>query len=89
MAELTTKQRERIPKGKFAYVDSQGEGHLPLHDEAHVRNALARFNQTHFESADAKEKARKKILAAAKREGIEASEEDIVRRPVRPRKKAA
>ena len=78
MARLTDKQRDRLPKGEFAYVDKEGEGHLPIHDEAHVRNAIARWNQTDFESAAAKEAARKKILAAAKQHGIELSEDDKV-----------
>lgn len=54
----------------FAYVDSSGGRHLPIADEAHVRAALARFNQTNFESPDAKAKAAKKIVAAAKRFNI-------------------
>jgi hypothetical protein len=37
-----------------------------------------RWNQTHFESATAREKARKKILNAAKKFGIEISEDDKV-----------
>jgi hypothetical protein len=81
MAELTTKAREKLRKSGFAYVDSQGEGHLPIHDEAHVRNAIARWNQTEFESVAAKESARKKILRAAQRYGIEVSDEDNVARP--------
>ena len=80
MAELSEKQRDRIRKSDFAYVDSSGEGHLPIHDEAHVRNAASRWNQTEFESAEAKEKARRKIVAAAKRHGIELSEDDKVKR---------
>jgi hypothetical protein len=78
MAELTTKQRDRLEKRDFAYVDKDGGEHLPIHDEAHVRNAIARFNQTHFESKTAKEGARKKILAAARTFGIEVSEDDKV-----------
>ena len=78
MPELSTKQRERLRKSDFAYVDKEGQGHLPIHDEEHVRNALARWNQTDFESAAAKEGARKKILRAAKRFGIEVSEDDRV-----------
>ena len=78
MPKLTSKQRDKLPKGEFAYVDKEGEGHLPIHDEAHVRNAIARWNQTDFESAAAKEAARKKILAAAKKHGIELSEDDKV-----------
>jgi hypothetical protein len=78
MPELSTKQRERLRKSDFAYVDKEGQGHLPIHDEEHVRNALARWNQTDFESTAAKEGARKKILRAAKRFGIEVSEDDRV-----------
>ena len=80
MAELTEKQRDRLKKSDFAYVDSEGGEHLPIHDASHVRNAMARFNQTHFESKAAKERARKKILAAAKRHEIEVDEDDNVRR---------
>ena len=80
MAELTTEKRKKLKKSNFAYVDSQGEGHLPIHDEEHARNALARWNQTHFESAEAKEAARKKILRAARRFGIEVSEDAKVKK---------
>ena len=41
MAELTTEQRERLKASDFAYVDRSGERHLPIHDEEHVRNAIA------------------------------------------------
>jgi len=81
MAQLDTADREKIDKRQFAYVDKSGKGHLPIHDEAHVRNAIARFNQTEFESATAKEEARKKILAAAKRDGIEVAKDDNIRKP--------
>jgi Family of unknown function (DUF6582) len=78
MAELSTKQRDRLRKSDFAYVDKDGDEHLPIHDEEHVRNALARWNQTHFDNAADKESARKKILRAAKKFGIEVSEDDKV-----------
>jgi hypothetical protein len=81
MAELTTRGRERIKKGNFAYVDRNGEGHLPIHDESHIRNAMARWNQTDFESASAKESARKKIVSAARKHGIEVSSDDKVGKP--------
>ena len=79
MAELDARDREKLDKRQFAYVDKSGEGHLPIPDEAHVRNAIARFNQTEFESTSAKEEARKKILAAAERYGIEVAEDDNIR----------
>ncbi len=81
MAELTPRARERLDKRQFAYVDKDGGEHLPIHDEVHVRNAIARFNQTAFDSRAAKERARKKILAAAKRHGVEVAKDDKVARP--------
>jgi hypothetical protein len=78
MAELDTKDREKLDKRKFAYVDKEGEGHLPINDESHVRNAMARFNQTDFESGTKKETARKKIVTAAKRRGIKVAKSDDV-----------
>jgi len=81
MAELDTEDREKLDKRTFAYVDKNGEGHLPLNDESHVRNAMARWNQTEFESESAKEAARRKIAAAAKRHGIEIGPDDKIAKP--------
>jgi uncharacterized protein DUF6582 len=78
MAELETEDREKLDKRKFAYVDKEGEGHLPINDDVHVRNAMARFNQTDFESGTKKETARKKIVKAAKRRGIKVAKSDNV-----------
>ena len=86
MATLTARKRDNLRSTQFAYVDRDGGEHLPIHDEAHVRNAIARFNQTDFESAAAKERARKKILAAADRHGIEVSDDSNVAEPTRSRK---
>ena len=83
MGVLKARQREKMPKRQFAYVDKAGEGHLPIHDEAHVRNAIARFNQTAFESKTAKDSARRRIRNAAKRHGIAISKDDKVAKPVR------
>jgi len=78
VAQLDTKDREKMDKRKFAYVDKEGEGHLPINDDVHVRNAMARFNQTDFESGTKKETARKKIVTAAKRRGIKVAKADNV-----------
>ena len=78
MADLREKQRKSMPKSVFAYVDTRGEGHLPLNDETHVRNAMSRWNQTAFPSADVKESARRRIVSAARRHDIEVSEDDKV-----------
>lgn len=69
-AKLKAKERDNLPNSSFAYIDSSGGRHLPIQDAAHVRNALARFDQTHFESASARSAAKKKIKAKAKEFGI-------------------
>jgi len=79
MSELSSKDRADLRRNQFAYVDRDGGEHLPINDESHVRNAIARFNQTDFESKAAKERARRKILSAAERHGIEVDEDNNVR----------
>ena len=81
MANLDATDRKKLSKRQFAYVDTGGEGHLPINDESHVRNAIARWNQTDFPSMTAREQARRKILAAARRHKIEVSEDDRVAKP--------
>jgi hypothetical protein len=44
MSQLDSSKRAKLPDSAFAYIDSQGRRRLPINDEAHVRNALARFN---------------------------------------------
>ena len=78
MAELSTAQRERLHDSSFAYIDKAGERHLPINDEEHVRNAIARFSQTDFEDARARHKAASKIVMAAKRHGIDVDDDSDV-----------
>ena len=65
-----------LPDSAFAYIEPGGKKvdgkteprslrHFPIHDAAHVRNALARLQQSPFGA-----KARAKVLAAAGRFGI-------------------
>lgn len=70
MPTLNNKSRATLKDTAFAYVDSQGRRRLPIHDAAHVRNALARFEQVAFEDDAARERAREKLLRAAKKHGI-------------------
>jgi class 3 adenylate cyclase len=70
MAQLSASERAKLPDSAFAYVDSRGQRKLPINDEAHVRNALARFNRVRFEDDAARERARKRLLNAAKKYGI-------------------
>src|SRR5437879_7492120 len=67
MARLDSTTRADLPNSAFAYVDSRGRRRLPIHDEAHVRNALARFSQVKFEDENARSRARERLLNAAKR----------------------
>jgi class 3 adenylate cyclase len=70
MPQLDGKARAKLPDSAFAYIDSRGRRRLPINDEAHVRNALSRFNQTSFEDEAARDRARTRLLKAAKKYGI-------------------
>lgn len=70
-AAMSAADEKKLSDDDFAYIDSKGGRHLPIQDPPHVRSALARFDQTQFESDDAKAKAKAKIEAAAKRFGID------------------
>ena len=70
MPPLDAGARARLPDSSFAYIDSQGRRRLPINDASHVRNALARFDQTAFEDDAARERARQRLLRAAKKYGI-------------------
>jgi class 3 adenylate cyclase len=70
VARLDSANRAVLPDSAFAYVDSHGRRRLPIHDEAHVRNALARFGQVRFEDEPSMDRARRRLLTAAKKYGI-------------------
>ena len=70
MPRLSAKERAQLPDSAFAHIDSRGRRRLPIHDASHVRNALARFSQVAFEDEDARDRARSRLLRAAKRHGI-------------------
>ncbi len=80
MAELSTQSTNDLPDSDFAFIESGGtkdksgktvprsKRHFPIHDAAHVRNALSRAPQSPFG-----DKAMPKIVAAAKRFGVDVS----------------
>ena len=70
MPDLTRTRRASLPDRAFAYIDSKGKRMLPINDEPHVRAALGRFGRVAFESEAARDRARKRLLTAAKRYGI-------------------
>lgn len=62
----------------FAYVgdpDKTATWKFPIHDASHVRNALARWNQAKGIPASEKQKVRSKIVAAARKFGVEVTGE--------------
>ena len=70
MAPLDQKARDQLPDSAFAHIDSRGRRRLPINDEAHVRNALARFNQVVFDDEETRSRALERLLKAAKRYGL-------------------
>ncbi|MGD9995735.1 MAG: adenylate/guanylate cyclase domain-containing protein [Ilumatobacteraceae bacterium] len=70
MALLDSAARAALPNSAFAHVDARGRRRLPIHDEPHVRNALARFSQVTFDDEADRQRALKRLLNAAKRHGI-------------------
>jgi class 3 adenylate cyclase len=70
MPTLGARERAALPNSAFAYIDSNGRRVLPIHDEAHVRNALARFSRVAFEDEAGRDRARMRLLKAAKKLGI-------------------
>ncbi len=67
MPRLDPKERAGLPDRAFAYIDSHGRRRLPINDAAHVRNALVRFGQVTFEDESARDRARMRLLNAAKK----------------------
>jgi cell division protein FtsX len=68
MANLTEASRDHIKDENFAFPK---ERKMPIHDAAHVRNAIARFNQVKDVTAEEREKAWKRIQSAAKKHNVE------------------
>jgi hypothetical protein len=67
---LTSAQKDRISARAFAFPKERKE---PLIDAAHVRNAIARFNQVEGVSEEEKQAAWRRIRSAARKYGVEVS----------------
>jgi Family of unknown function (DUF6582) len=68
---LSTAEQDRLADDVFAFPKERKE---PLTDAAHVRNAIARFDQVEGVSDAERDQAWQRILAAAKQHGVEVSE---------------
>src|SRR5260221_11585586 len=68
---LSTAEQNQLPDSKFAFPDQRKE---PLTDARHVRNAVARFDQVEEVSDADRDRAWKRIRAAAQKFGVAISE---------------
>lgn len=73
MAKLDTAEKNEQPDSAYAFPKERKE---PLMDAAHVRNAIARFNQVQGVSDTERDEAWKRITAAARKFGVEMNEKD-------------
>jgi hypothetical protein len=71
MGKLDAGERNAIDSRQFAFPKQRKE---PLENAAHVRNAIARFNQVEGVSDAERDQAWKHITAAAKKFGVEVEE---------------
>ncbi len=79
--ELSTKDRDKLPKSVFAFPEQRKE---PLTDASHVRNALARFDQVEDVSDSDRELAFANIKKAAKHYEVDVEEKswkDLGKKP--------
>jgi len=70
---LSTAEENRMPEKEFAFPDERKE---PLGDAAHVRNAVARFDQVEGVTDAERDQAWKRILAAARKFDVDISADD-------------
>jgi hypothetical protein len=73
MSTITEAGRDHLADLNFAFPKERKE---PIHDATHVRNAIARFRQVQGVTDVERDAAWKRIQSAAKRYGVELSEED-------------
>lgn len=73
MSKITEAKRDRIGDENFAFSKERKE---PIHDAAHVRNAIARFKQVKGVTDSERDEAWKRIKSAAKKHKVELKERD-------------
>jgi hypothetical protein len=69
---LSAAEQSRLGEGEFAFPEQRKE---PLVDAGHVRNAIARFDQVEGVSDAQRDTAWERITKAARKFGVEVSEE--------------
>ncbi len=73
MSKITDASRDHIADENFAFPKERKE---PIHDAAHVRNAIARFKQVQGVTDSERDAAWKRIKSAAKKHKVELNEQD-------------
>jgi len=73
MSKITEAKRDHISDENFAFAKERKE---PIHDAAHVRNAIARFKQVKGVTDSERDAAWKRIKSAAKKHNVELKERD-------------
>ncbi len=71
MATLDAAHRNKLGEDTFAFAEQRKE---PLENAAHVRNAIARFDQVKGVTDAERDAAWKRIKSAAKKFSVEVSE---------------
>jgi hypothetical protein len=67
-AGMSTAEQNRLDEDEFAFPEQRKE---PLTDAKHVRNAVARFDQVEGVSNAERDRAWRRIRAAARKYGVE------------------
>lgn len=70
---MATQQENRMQESEFAFPDERKE---PLNDARHVRNAIARFDHVEGVTDAERDRAWKRIVAAARKFDVEVSAGD-------------
>lgn len=73
MTKLNEKDRDSLPKTEFAFEKQRKE---PIENAAHVRTAVARFNQVEGVTDEERDAAWKRIKSAASRFKVDLQESD-------------
>lgn len=71
MTTLSQEERDELPKREFAFPRQRKE---PIEDAAHVRAAIARFNQVKDVTDAERDEAWQRILKAARKFDVEVQE---------------
>ena len=73
MPKINEASLDRISDENYAFPKERKE---PIHDAAHVRNAIARFMQVQGVTDTERDAAWKRIKSAAKKYNVELNEQD-------------